>query len=119
MNTGELRDYCIQKPGVEESFPFGESTLVFKVGGKIFLLTGLQEGDRFNAKCDPDRATELRELHDEVKPGYHMNKKHWNTVDMSGRLTAKQLRGIIDHSYELVFKSLPKRVQTDITSQGP
>ena len=116
MNIEELRDYCLQKPGVEESFPFGETTLVFKVGGKIFLLAGLQEGNQFNAKCDPGRAVELRELYEEVKPGYHMNKKHWNTVDMEGRLTLRQLREIIDHSYELVWKSLPKKMQQEINS---
>lgn len=118
MNIEELHDYCLQKPGVEESFPFGETTLVFKVGGKIFLLAGLQEGNQFNAKCDPDRAVELREQYDEVQPGYHMNKKHWNTVDMTGRLTARQLHEIIDHSYELVLKSLPKKVQLDLRSKN-
>ena len=117
MNIEELREYCLQKPGVEESFPFGESTLVFKVGNKLFLLAGLEQGNQFNAKCDPDRAIELREQHEEIKPGYHMNKKHWNTVDMDGRLPQKQLRELIDHSYELVFKSLPKKLQADIGLQ--
>lgn len=111
MNIEELRDYCLQKSGVEESFPFGELTIVFKVGNKIFLLAGLEEGNRFNAKCDPGRAIELRELYDEVTPGYHMNKKHWNTVDMEGRLTQKQLHEMIDHSYDLVFRSLPQKIQ--------
>ncbi len=114
MNIEELRDYCLQKPGVTEGFPFGETTLVFKVGEKLFLLAGLEEGDRFNAKCDPERAIELRERYDEVKPGYHMNKKHWNTVQMNGSLTTRQLHEMIDHSYDLVLKSLPKKIQEEI-----
>jgi len=114
MNIEELRDYCLQKRGVTEGFPFGEDTLVFKVGEKIFLLTGLQEGNRFNAKCDPELAVELRERYKEVKPGYHMNKAHWNTVYMDGTLTKKQLYEMIDHSYELIVKSLPKKLQAEI-----
>ena len=114
MNIEELRDYCLQKRGVTEGFPFGEDTLVFKIGGKLFLLTGLQNGDRFNAKCDPELAVELRERYNEVKPGFHMNKTHWNTVYMDGGLTEKQLHQMIDHSYDLVFKSLPKKTQAEI-----
>jgi predicted DNA-binding protein (MmcQ/YjbR family) len=114
MNIEELRDYCLQKKGVTESFPFGEQTLVFKVGEKLFLLTNLTEGNRFNAKCDPERAVELREQYDEVIPGYHMNKKHWNTVSMDGRLTTKQLHEMIDHSYQLVLNSLPKKTREQI-----
>ncbi|AOM79685.1 MmcQ/YjbR family DNA-binding protein [Pedobacter steynii] len=115
MNIEELRDYCLQKNGATEGFPFGEETLVFKVGEKVFLLIGLINGNRFNAKCDPDRAIELREQYEEVIPGYHMNKKHWNTVYMNGRLTFKQLQEIIDHSYDLVFNSLPRKKQEEIT----
>ena len=114
MNIEELRDYCLQKRGVTEGLPFGEDTLVFKVGGKIFLLTGLEDGNRFNVKCDPELAVELRERHNEVKPGYHMNKVHWNTVYMDGGLTAKQLFQMVDHSYDLIFKSLPKQAQSAI-----
>jgi predicted DNA-binding protein (MmcQ/YjbR family) len=112
MNIEALREYCLQQPGSVEDFPFGESTLVFKVGGKIFLICGLDENDRFNAKCDPERAIELRERYSEVVPGYHMNKKHWNTVYMT--LPNKVLREIIDHSYALVRDSLPKRVREEI-----
>lgn len=114
MNVEELRDYCLLKPGVTEGFPFGEDTLVFKVGGKLFLLTGLQTGNSFNVKCDPELAVELRERHPEVIPGYHMNKKLWNTVYMDGTLTRKQLCDMIDHSYEQVFKGLPKKIQAEI-----
>ena len=115
MNIEELRDYCLDKPGVTESFPFGEDTLVFKVAGKIFLLTGLEQSDRFNVKCDPEWAVELRERYTEVQPGYHMNKKMWNTIFMTGTLTRKQLLEMIDHSYTEVVKSLPKKTQAEIT----
>jgi predicted DNA-binding protein (MmcQ/YjbR family) len=114
MNIEELRDYCLQKPGTTEGFPFGEQTLVFKVGEKLFLLTGLEEADRFNAKCDPEWAIELRDRYDEVAPGFHMNKKHWNTVFMNGNLSTQLLHKIIDHSYELVFNSLPATVRSKI-----
>lgn len=115
MNIEELRDHCLAKPGATEGFPFGEDTLVFKVGGKIFLITGLDQGDRFNVKCDPELAVELRERYTEVQPGYHMNKKMWNTVFMTGSLTHKQLLDMIDHSYDLIIKSLPKKTQAEIT----
>lgn len=116
MNIEELRDYCLDKPAVTEEFPFGEDTLVFKVRNKIFLLAGLEDGQHFNAKCDPELAAELRERYTEVKPGYHMNKAHWNTVYMSGTLTRKQLCEMIDHSYGLIIKSLPKKIQAEIFS---
>lgn len=114
MNIEELRDYCLQKPGSTEGFPFGEDTLVFKVAEKIFLLCSLMNGNRFNAKCDPERAIEWREQYEEIIPGYHMNKKHWNTVFMDGRLTRRQLQELIDDSYDLVFRSLPKTKQEEI-----
>jgi len=114
LNIEELRDYCLQKHGVTEGFPFGEDTLVFKIGGKVFILAGLDDGNRFNAKCDPELAVELREQHDEVKPGYHMNKTHWNTVYMDGSLSVKQLHEMVDHSYNLVFNSLPKKIQEEL-----
>lgn len=105
MNIEELRDYAIAKPETEEGFPFGESTLVFKVKGKIFLLVSLDAQPlQFNAKCDPEKAMELREQYDSVRPGYHMNKKHWNTVIIDGSLSKKQLKEMIDHSYALVAK---------------
>ena len=108
MNIESLRDYCLLKPGVTETFPFGEDTLVFKLADKIFLLCGLNNPDRFNVKCDPERAISLREEFEEVQPGYHMNKTHWNTVFMNGRLSDIQLKEMIDHSYDLILKSLPK-----------
>jgi len=116
LNVEELRDYCLQKSGVTEGMPFGEDTLVLKVGNKIFLLISLNAGNRFNVKCDPELAIELRDRHPEVIPGYHMNKTHWNTVYMDGNLTHKQLCEMIDHSYSLILKSLPKAVQAEITA---
>ena len=103
MNIESLREYCLSKPGVEETLPFGPDTLVFKVNNKVFLLTGLDEAElRFNVKCDPDKALELREGFSCVVPGYHMNKKHWNTVVVDGSVSTQQLKEWIDHSYELV-----------------
>jgi predicted DNA-binding protein (MmcQ/YjbR family) len=115
LNIEEIRDHCLAKPGVTEGLPFGEDTLVFKVGEKIFLLISISDSTHFNVKCDPERAIELREQYAEVRPGYHMNKKHWNTVSTDGSLTRKQLRDMIDHSYDLVLKSLPKNIQAEIT----
>jgi predicted DNA-binding protein (MmcQ/YjbR family) len=104
MNIETLREYCLSKPGAEEAQPFGPDTLVFKVKGKIFLITGFDsEPFRFNVKCDPDKAIELREEYSCVLPGYHMNKKHWNTIIVDGSVSSKQLKEWIDHSYELVM----------------
>lgn len=103
MNAEDITDYCLSKEDVTSSFPFGTETLVFKVNGKAFCLMGLnREPLSFNVKCDPELALELREQYPAVIPGYHMNKKHWNTVLMDGSLTAKQIKQFIDHSYDLV-----------------
>jgi predicted DNA-binding protein (MmcQ/YjbR family) len=115
MDIEQLRAYCLQKPGATESFPFGNETLVFKVGGKVFLLAGLEEGDRFNAKCDPELAIEWREQYPEIIPGFHMNKKHWNTVRLDGSLKNAFIREVIDHSYAMVVKSLPAKVRVHIS----
>jgi len=111
VDIEQLQEYCLSKPGTEETLPFGPDTLVYKVAGKAFLLTSLnnEDGLRFNVKCDPDLALELREQYDCVLPGYHMNKKHWNTVELAGRIPERELRGMIDHSYELVATRLPKQ----------
>ena len=108
MDIESLREYCLAKPSVVETLPFGNETLVFKVGDKIFLLTSLSGSGSFNVKCDPEKAVSLREEFDEVIPGYHMNKKHWNTVSMRGKLTDRQLKDMIDQSYDLIVKSLSK-----------
>jgi predicted DNA-binding protein (MmcQ/YjbR family) len=114
LNIEELRDYCLAKPGVTEGLPFGEDTLVFKVGEKLFLLTSISDSTHFNVKCDPELAVELREHHPEVQPGYHMNKKHWNTVRTDGGLTRKQVCDMIDHSYDLVLNGLPRNIRAQI-----
>ncbi|MFI5149674.1 MAG: MmcQ/YjbR family DNA-binding protein [Bacteroidia bacterium] len=115
MNIEELREYCMDKISVEETFPFGEDTLVFKVMGKAFLLTGLGENPlSFNVKCDPEKAVQLREEYNCVQPGYHMNKKHWNTIEVDGSVPDRMLREWIDHSYEQVCAGLSKRVQEKI-----
>ncbi|MDO1445953.1 MmcQ/YjbR family DNA-binding protein [Rhodocytophaga aerolata] len=109
MNIEEFRDCCLQKKGVTEEMPFGEYTLCFKVGGKIFALTDIESKPlSFNVKCDPDKAVTLREQYDSVKPGYHMNKKHWNTIIADGSVNRQLLQEWIDHSYDLVVASLPK-----------
>ena len=118
MNIEDLREYCLQKAGVTEGLPFGEDVLVFKVGEKMFLLTSITLGNQFNVKCDPELAIELRERYTEVQPGYHMNKKLWNTVYMDGALTKKQLWDMIDQSYELVLNGMPKKVQGEVRTGG-
>lgn len=113
MDIEQFRQYCLAKPATSEDFPFDEHTLCLRVGGKIFAITGLDAAIfTVNLKCDPDYAQELRELHPEVQPGWHMNKKHWNTVDFTGGLREAQLRQMIDHSYNLVVNSLKKSVRT-------
>lgn len=110
MNLEQLREYCLSKPGAEETLPFGPETLVFKVGGKAFLLTGFDSRPvRFNVKCDPERAIDLRERYDCVLPGYHMNKKHWNTIVADGSVPVTLVKEWIDHSYELVAGALPAK----------
>jgi predicted DNA-binding protein (MmcQ/YjbR family) len=105
MNIEELREYALSLKDVSESFPFGNDTLVFKTGDKIFLLASLSsELLQFNIKCDPEYAIELREQYSCILPGYHMNKKHWNTIIVDGCLTTKQLKEFIRHSYTLVAK---------------
>jgi len=103
MNIEEIREYALSLGDVSEGFPFGNDTLVFKVGNKIFLLASLtSEVLQFNVKCNPEYAVELREQYSSVLPGYHMNKKHWNTIIVDGTLTAKQLKEFIRDSYLLV-----------------
>ena len=105
MNIEQLRQYCIGKADVEEGFPFGETVLVFKVNGKMFLLLPLDtEGLQFNVKCDPEKAIELRSAFPCVKPGFHMNKTHWNTVYVDGTVSDKLIKEWIDDSYELINK---------------
>ena len=116
MNLDTLLTYCLAKPAVTETLPFGPDTLVMKVAGKMFALTGLDETDfRINLKCDPARAVELREQYpDIIVPGWHMSKKHWNTVYAErGDLDDAFVKGLIDHSYELVVASLTKKARAE------
>lgn len=109
MDIESLREYCLSKEGTEETFPFGPDTIVFKINGKLYLLAGLDSTPlSFNVKCDPDKAQELREEFPCVQPGFHMNKKHWNTITVDGSVPNAQLREWIDWSYDLV-KGKPKK----------
>jgi predicted DNA-binding protein (MmcQ/YjbR family) len=104
LTVDAVREYCLKKSAsVTEGFPFGEGVLVFKVNQKIFLLLLLDvHPQTMNLKCDPERAIELRERYEAVQPGYHMNKKHWNTIVLDGSIPPRELRAMIDHSYDLV-----------------
>ena len=115
MNLESFREYCLSKPHVTEGTPFGETVLVFKVGGKMFALAALDEVPAaVNLKCDPDLALELRDRYEQVRPGYHMNKKHWNTVEIESGIPEAELGKMIDHSYELVVKGLPKAKRAEL-----
>lgn len=102
---------CLSKKGAEETFPFGPSVLVFKVGGKMFALFDVDNFNGINLKCDPERSIELRETYSEITPAYHMNKKHWNTVKIDQSIDDQLIVDLIDHSYELVVASLPKKIR--------
>jgi predicted DNA-binding protein (MmcQ/YjbR family) len=114
MNLDSFLNYCLAKKGVEETFPFNESTLVLKVGGKMFALADTVEFTSINLKCDPERAIELRECFMGIQPGYHMSKKHWNTIQMQLDVDDKLLMELIDHSYHLIVESLPKKVRNEV-----
>ena len=111
----EIREYCISNPGVTEGFPFNDTALVFKVAGKMFALLDLSEESRgISLKCDPELAIEQREQYTEVTPAYHFNKQHWNGVDLKGSISNNLLKEWIDHSYDIVIKSLPKSRQAEL-----
>ena len=114
MDLETFRKYCLSKKGVSEGFPFGEDTLVFKVMGKIFAITSFEQPLSVNLKCDPEKAVELRERYEDVQPGYHMNKKHWNTVNFEGEISVRELKEMTDHSYELVVSSLTKKLKEEL-----
>lgn len=116
MNIEELRTCCISKKGVSEDFPFDETTLVFKVMGKMFALTDLEGDLSINLKCDPEKAVELRELYPSVMPGYHMNKRHWNTILLDGSVPDQLIRQWIDHSYAMVVEKLTKKQRNELAT---
>lgn len=112
----EFRDYCMAKPGVTEETPFGPETLVMKVMGKVFAITGIDDYEFINLKCEPERAEELREQWEGIKPGWHMNKTHWNSVFVDGSVPDNLIKELIDHSYELIAQSLPKKLREELAS---
>ena len=114
MNIEEIREYCLSKKGVEEDFPFDQTTLVFKVMGKIFVLTDLEGPLSLNLKCDPEKVIDLRERYPAIQPGYHMNKQHWNTVMVDGSLSNAFIRELIDESYMLVVEKLSGRLKKEL-----
>lgn len=115
MDIEVFRRYCLQKKYVKESFPFDESTLVFKLNNKIFALLSLDQGSHScNLKCDPERAVELREKYEGIVPGYHMNKKHWNTVSFNEDVPNQLIYDLIDHSYSLIINSFSKKIQQEL-----
>jgi predicted DNA-binding protein (MmcQ/YjbR family) len=118
MDLEQFREYCLSKVAATESMPFGEGVLVFKVAGKIFALATLDEiPATVNLKCDPDLALALRDQYDQVRPGYHMNKKHWNTVEIDSGFPEAELRKMIEHSYDLVMRTLPKSQRDQLARQ--
>src|SRR5437868_8521727 len=118
MDLPDFREYCLTKAGATEGTPFGETVLVFKVAGKMFALVSLDEVPATaNLKCDPDLALELRDRYEQVRPGYHMNKKHWNTVEIDRGVPQAELRKMIEHSYDLVVRALSKAQRDQLTRQ--
>lgn len=115
MNVEQLREYCMSKKGVTEEFPFDDVTLVFKVMGKLYAITPLDAPEaKVNLKCDPDRAVQLRDEYADIQPGFHMNKKHWNTVHLERELEDSLIHELIDHSYDLVVAKLTKKLQKEL-----
>ncbi|KAA5547915.1 MmcQ/YjbR family DNA-binding protein [Adhaeribacter rhizoryzae] len=115
MHIEEFREYCLAKPGVTEETPFGVDTLVFKVGGRIFALTNINTFESINLKCDPEVAVQLREQYEAVQPGYHMDKKHWNTIRVHNNIPDLVLKQWIDQSYYLVYAKLTRAQKLAIT----
>jgi predicted DNA-binding protein (MmcQ/YjbR family) len=114
MTLEFYRDYCLAKAGTTEDTPFDTDTLCFRVGGKIFSICSISQFEYINLKCDPERAAELREQFPGITPGYHMNKKTWNSVSVMGNVPDKLILELADHSYDLVLGSLPKKIQAEI-----
>ncbi len=115
MDVSDFRDYCLSKNGVTEGFPFDEKTLVFKVGNKMFALADVDVFTFINLKCDPERAIDLRETYHGITPGFHMSKVHWNSVSVNEDVSIPLIIELIDHSYELVFESLPRKVRDELS----
>ncbi|NUM72166.1 MAG: MmcQ/YjbR family DNA-binding protein [Ignavibacteriaceae bacterium] len=116
MDLEEVRNYLLSKRGAEESLPFDEDSPVYKAGGKIFAILSLNPPLSVNLKCDPEKAIELRERYGFITPGYHMNKKHWNTVNLESHISDKLFKELADHSYQLIFDALPNKIKDEITA---
>lgn len=114
MHIEDFREYCLKKKGITEEFPFNETTLVFKVMGKMFALTDIEHFSFINLKCDPERAVLLREAYPGIEPGYHMHKKSWNSVMMDGSIPDRMIREMIDDSYNLIARSLSKNLKENL-----
>ena len=115
MNVEDLREYCLAMPGVTEGLPFNDTALVFKVYGKIFALLDLSEVARgISLKCDPDRAVQLRGTYSEIQGGYHLNKEHWNTIKLGGKVPDDLMKEMVVDSYNLIYSSLPKKKREEI-----
>lgn len=117
MDISQFREHCLSKPGVTEGFPFDEQTLVFKVMGKMFALADVDAFTSINLKCDPDLAVDLRERYECVEPGFHMNKKYWNTILLTGAVPDVLILEWTDHSYDQVVKGLPRKLQTELNEK--
>jgi predicted DNA-binding protein (MmcQ/YjbR family) len=114
MNIESIRDFCLKKNAVTEGLPFGSDVLVFKVARKMFLLASLEDQPLWmNLKCDPEKAIDLRERYDSIRPGYHMSKIHWNTVEVNGELKPELIQELINHSYDLVVAKLTKKTKEE------
>jgi len=119
MNIETLREYCLSKNGVSESFPFDQKTLVFKVLDKMFALTSVDSIElSINLKCDPEKSIELREMYSFINPGYHMNKKHWNTIDIDNGVEEILIKQLIDHSYDLVVSKMTKKQKESLKNEN-
>lgn len=118
MNIEEYRNFCLSLPATSESFPFDEKVLVFKVENKMFALTNVDQYTSINLKCEPERAIELREQYPSVRPGFHMSKKHWNTINLDGSISNKLLEEWILHSYDRVVQTLPKKVREGLKEKS-
>lgn len=120
MELPDVIDHCLSLPAAEETTPFGPEALVYKVSGKMFAVTVPEDfPSRINLKCDPERAVELRDEHPGIKPGWHMNKRHWNTIMLDGTVPPKLIRELIDHSYQLVVAALPKKTREELQTKKP
>ena len=117
MHFDELIDFCFQLPGAKETFPFDKTTLVIKVQNKMFALVDIENPIGINLKCDPERALDLRESYDGIQPGYHMSKKHWNTVSLEGSVDDTLIKELVVHSYDLVVSSLPKKLRDELENR--